>query len=797
MSNFRDYVKKEANKRVPLYTECLGVIPNLSNQLYFDCSVVHNEKDKKFAVVVNPIRLRDPLLGKRRERMDSIEEDKKDSSSDPEDEEIGKQRKIFDSYHVYSAGFKKKQAPKSLLYRLNIDLKLEGASAKKLSSYTLARYKSDLELLLKQWPIYFEAIDVYSMILQRLLFENSSLFRLISDDLLDRFKNCLKVFKRLNETLNFGSVSNVLQRKFLDDTDFALPTKTNIKDGLVASKLEENIQFYEKVDTCETKTAITTTNSTERVKRYREQEKITTLVLNNATPSQIETVVGFVNKKPKVKQTYTNGYRIEILHTSDTHSLLKRRGNLAALCREIGYPFEEVVISHQDASLENKRDYNVSPALRVIYTLCRHLVRRGCLLPGQAQSALLMAWKSMDGYELIKSSYSRFTDMRTEFLQENLRTKVIANNNNNGSMDCLGECIRKFSCDEPHIEVFYLNAVADIVKDGNYDMLFVDGTHVKSEHFTQLLLARFYSSTSKRIINGAYALTKNKNTEAYLLFLTQLKAAKMLDNIKVCMSDFERALSGALVKTIPNVTSCFCLFHLLSATRKYAGAINKAITHLKLPDVKPTTVKIHYIFSYIMFVDPDKFMGVFTLLFKHVWKGTLSVADYIFARYFYQTYCVLYKINKIDLETYPFLTNNTVEGVNSGIKRIIKNMNNQFGMENWIVEDVKKTILRYEKPKNFAVPRTTLNVCKAKTDFEWLQCLIIKLEESKPNRKARQPEHANLLTSLKQINDLSFDKSLVKYVVGNTTLSSTVVTVENAKPTFKDAQIKSISSMIS
>jgi hypothetical protein len=384
------------------------------------------------------------------------------------------------------------------------------------------------------------------------------------------------------------------------------------------------------------------------------------------------------------------------------------------------------------------------------------------MLPSDAKNALLHVWKDPDAADLIKLAFHYFDLHRKNFMFENRTNQLVSSDKIHGKMICFQDSMRVWNNDS--IQIYFEPSVLEIVKMGNYDMLFVDGTHVKGKKNLQMLVFRMYDSISMRIINAAYALCASHETATYELILGKLKAVGFFEKVKFSMTDFERSLRNAIQNVIKNCVLLSCFFHLVTAARKYAAKINKTIVALKYTsESKPTTVKIHMFLGYALFLGENKLIGVITLLYELIMNRQFSIADHLFISYFIKTYTVLYKIQKADLSVYPFLTNNTVEGTNSGIKRAFFGKNTEAAAENWILHDTKRSILNYETKKVYTVPQITLEITKAETDNIWLRKFIVKLEETAPSRLSRKEEFDKMLNILRSIDNFCIKPTKIEY----------------------------------
>lgn len=248
---------------------------------------------------------------------------------------------------------------------------------------------------------------------------------------------------------------------------------------------------------------------------------------------------------------------------------------------------------------------------------------------------------------------------------------------------------------------YYSEKIVQFIREGVFDLVFVDSTHIKSLRKSQVTLVRFYSSESSKVLTALYALSPSKKAEAYTRIFKLLDELGLLINCRFLTTDFELAIRKGCEQAIKNpITFRFCFYHLIAATRRYASSINRTISlenQLKKRVHRPTLPHIFRIFSFLVFV-PKPLQKLLFKAFRFVIRfHQNSLANEMFIAYFNSTYISgpLSRHFFLDLNDTHIITNNFVEGVNSSLKRHNRGRVNTDTFLDWMQLDVKQSIMNF------------------------------------------------------------------------------------------------------
>lgn len=339
--------------------------------------------------------------------------------------------------------------------------------------------------------------------------------------------------------------------------------------------------------------------------------------------------------------------------------------------------------------------------LKTVYTSVKKLADLGCVSPSSAKEAIMNLWKDPEDIEKfrevlakLKNKIKNFRgsckntfDSVSFFRSENmLKTKIEFENN--------------------EIFVYYSHAVLKYVIDNEFDQLFLDGTHLNvNNQKNQMLLFRLYSSKKSEILTAAYVICSSKKTETYELIIKILYKAGFFKNLRIVMTDFELAFKNAFqnVQKV-GLSFRFCYLHFLKSLKATVKSINKAST-LQLETVQgfemstepeKLSENLAIFFSFIIFIPADQLVDGFylwTAIAQSVFGNTDELA--VFCCSFLKNFIVGHFSDhfSIDIGISDHITNNFVEGANSGFKRFTKSYLSEETTANWISYDAKKTIL--------------------------------------------------------------------------------------------------------
>ena len=418
-------------------------------------------------------------------------------------------------------------------------------------------------------------------------------------------------------------------------------------------------------------------------------------------------------------------------------------------------------------SLVSQIDMDISVCstnIKIMYTLLYSLLKSGCLTFLTAKLALFDKWTDQKDLEVFNLMHKKLENQRP--LQQSISDfkHIFIFKNENMCKAIVGTC--------PSY-IYFSNSILDRIQKEEFDSLFVDGTYIKGIKKYQLIIVRMHSSKTNNIINACYVLSQRKTEEEYKLIFNALLPFGFLKNIIHVMTDFELALRNSLFSIFENrMTFHFCFYHLLNATRNYAASINRASLRIKVSSEKVSPY-CYYFFSYLMFVQPADVKTYFKILVTIFRAFEITAANEAFFSYFKSTFIkgAYAKHLYTDLSTFQFVTNNTVEGVNSGLKRFVAGKNTLKSLLKWIPFNAKCNILQTAKV-------TVIKSVDSYRDFQdaikngqnWLVFIVQKIKDLGNNSKLlaeKKNELLQFINSIKNMkvinNDFSFKVNMTVF----------------------------------
>lgn len=289
------------------------------------------------------------------------------------------------------------------------------------------------------------------------------------------------------------------------------------------------------------------------------------------------------------------------------------------------------------------------------------------------------------------------------------------------------------------IKLYYSQKTIDYIKEGNFDMMFVDGTHLKRLKKSQIILVRFYSTNTSTVVTGMYALSSSKKSEAYSNFFTVLKDLGALDQCRYLTTDFELVIQKGYKAAVKAPTTFrYCFFHLMAATRKYAPSINKTINienQLRSRLHRLITPNLFRFFSFLVFIRKPYQQSMFKVFKFIVQRFNRSLANELFIAYFGSTYIhgPLSKHFMLDFEHSQIITNNFVEGLNSSLKRHNRGRVNVDVFLDWMKIDSKQIIMNLSdlpKKKLSSNPKFASFHSSFESHGDFLKIIVDYIEET-------------------------------------------------------------------
>lgn len=628
--------------------------------------------------------------------------------------------------------------------------------------------RQEVVAVAKEWPSFLNATMFLAEIMNLPEFD---LQLILPPQLLPKANETIDFLERLNDKLTFGEDYSLMDSSFTLRTKFKpfqgaprdLP-EDDKADALTDVTLASVLEFSEQSSQFDQRPAGNLSNNAQLMQELRARVNDYTIQFNLpgmpvTFPRQIEDFqkIAVVCKKILHVQKENTGFRLTI--RGQAYALFRENSWLENRLTKIGifrsmyqYKLDNVLLQNSEGG-QRYADRKT----RAMFTIQCHLVSRGCASVKTATSALLKSWNDPGSNVMIKIAINRFKWLRKRHLAS------IRQPENDKTLMCLGSDLLVLNDPNSKIVAYMSEQVRHYVVQQNFDCMFTDGTYLKHIPKGQLLIVRLYSSYSHQVMNILYAFCEKRDTTAYVKVLNLLREQGLLENIRVVMTDFELALSAAFKLEIPNVERRFCLFHLVNATKRYSGRINKAIELNKLP-CPNVTPRLQLIVCYL-FLQGHSNMRTFFAVCKIIYSLIpLHEADSIFLAYYVDTYLCRNEVFIGDIDKYPFLTNNTLEGTNSGLKKFLFGRKSDTESREWIVQNVKRTITDVDDTVNFTVGKDIKNI-KDKFDKkeDWYTAIIDKAFQVLPKSIKRHGHFNEIRMLFKSVTDVCILPTMVKY----------------------------------
>lgn len=645
---------------------------------------------------------------------------------------------------------------------LNIDMDdLFSETRGKLDQVTKQLFCQQVSVFASNWRKVVSVLDTFGRVLTLLhVTQPFTLEAGLNED----FEKSLKALRKLNKTFVFSQPYSLLKMPFVvpnscaDKPGLLFDQLTNASlDSAIELSFRDDMSLFPK----ETK------SQDQRMKLLREAKHQSAVKLKfppegKFTEDLQSLFKAKISKNFDCIDVQKHSDRLVVNHTGNYAVFFRRKGAIWQFLERHG------LVGSVDITTERTIEQNEGgmvkfnePKLMTVYTIVSILVRHGFLGVREAKNAVLKAWNDPLAAQYMTSAFTRFKNIRFAHCKS-MNAELMT-----GNVWCFKE---NLLIEETVNYGFYMSRiVSTYICAGHFDALFIDGTYLKGYKNGQLLIMRLYSSSSKEMLNCAYAMCEKRDTENYERILNRAAANGFLTNVQVVVSDFEMAFTRAFRTVLPNAEHRFCFFHLVSATRRYAGKINKSIDRLgyKIPRV---TFRLSLIMSYLLLSKKDSKQVVFVFIDLFCRLKPLSLADYMFIRYFTDTYLNRYTVVVGDLEKFPFLTNNTVEGTNSGLKKFIFGKDNVIAVREWLAHDVKRTVMNFSKQLFFEINPLMLEIQRnLNLNRNWYLSIINKAFETHPRRPKALIRHTETLALLSQVLQVKIQSMTYRCVVGTTT----------------------------
>lgn len=434
----------------------------------------------------------------------------------------------------------------------------------------------------------------------------------------------------------------------------------------------------------------------------------------------------FLARGVEINFSDTKSFEIEYKSTFSSN-LLRKHGYISSVLKNANintnYSIENVnLFPAKDITYGD----NCPRDVKILNTYIRKMISINAMTPHKAKKVLLKKFNKVEQsevfYTIIKSLEKLYANTTREYIEpgdieifENeplLKTEVV---------------------NQDYIYlIFYSNDVVNKILEGVFDVLFVDGTHIKNSNKFQLIIVRLYSKNTSEIANAAYVLTNKKTQLVYSLIFEKISKTGILKNVKFVITDFELGFRNAIEKICaPSTDIRLCYFHFHSAMRQYNLRMKKYIA-IQTKQKVDSTSYIHVLFSYLMFIGPDKKVTemAFELFKLIVLSHKPTLANFGFCSYIKRTYIGNGRFSNMifsDISKLNITTNNSIEAINGSMKKFMGHHKGIDGVLEWISYNTKEHVIGLKKAS--FDPKIDLQIFQQ--DFglneNWMQLIISKI----------------------------------------------------------------------
>ena len=354
---------------------------------------------------------------------------------------------------------------------------------------------------------------------------------------------------------------------------------------------------------------------------------------------------------------------------------------------------------------------------KVVFTSVFKLAELGFLNIRTAKEAVIKMWKDYAFKEEVKILLNK--------LENKIKNSKKKNSNDFKEITIFNENLlkRSFSINNKDVLIYYSLFMRDYVVKGNFDFLFLDGTHLNLYGLkNQMLVFRLYSSETKEIVTVSYVICSSKKSEVYSEIILELMKAGFFNNLSLVMTDFELGFRAAFREIIKpeNIQFRFCYVHLSRSLKNNVKSINKASeTNLKFACGEDLVSKkmnkipdyIGVMFSFLIFVKPEEQKTIFYLwaaILKELFENSIELNAFLV---FFSDNYITGRFSTdffIDTNTSKHITNNFVEGVNSSFKRFTQAYLSEKTVSDWMAFDSKMSLMKLGSEKNSSQEQTLI-----------------------------------------------------------------------------------------
>lgn len=478
--------------------------------------------------------------------------------------------------------------------------------------------------------------------------------------------------------------------------------------------------------------------------RFRSQNQFRQIVIEFAQDLGLETInllkSNFEEKHAELIQLEDKKFKIKF-KGEDRNRFTRKNGYIQSIFTRLALDIKYTTIS-DPMEFEETGPNRLSQSV----TLFMQLLKIGNFPAAEIQRFILRSIDKKDDIPLARKAIRKLK-ARTKYKSQKKSHRF--NQKSIYTLDNENLFKEESSIDNKPMLFYYSNDVIKFIRNGNFDSIFIDSTHLKMLRKHQITIVRFYSSSAKKILTAMYIVNPSKKSKAYSEIFRMLNTLNLLTNCKRLMTDFELAIKkGYEDLALKPLKFRFCFFHLLSACRKYASSVNKTIfleNHLKNKRHAPTTPNIFRFFVFLIFIKQSHQKLLFQV-FKFFFRSTVkSLANELFMNYFWRTYIKgpFSSHFYLDLNDSLIITNNFVEGVNSSMKRHNRGRVNLETFYDWMSLDIKTIIMNLNTNsirKSVMNPKFEEFAKAFVAQQNWVDILFNYIEECVKQQKFRNNE---------------------------------------------------------
>lgn len=439
----------------------------------------------------------------------------------------------------------------------------------------------------------------------------------------------------------------------------------------------------------------------------------------------------------------------------------RKYGYLETITKRFTPQTQFVVVSNANINDQNDPEY-----LREIADKFEQLLNLGYLSPSEITRFMIRSLRSQSDIGMAKKLIRK---LKSKSKNLGRKHRAINRKDHIEIFDAENMFKESHEIDGKVAMIYYASQIIDFVRNGNFESLFIDGTHLSMARKQQVTLVRLHSSSTKKTVTVLYALSSSKKTEFYSKIFEVLLRLNLLTNCRFVTTDFELAIRKGFMQAVSSpIIFRFCFFHLVSACRRYSASENKTIAienEQKGKRHQKATPHVFRLFAFLIFVPKVHQLRFFQVLKFLLRLYTSNLANEMFMDYFLHTYLRGPHSEHfyLDFGHSGIITNNFVEGVNSSLKRHNRGRMTFETFWDWMKIDTKNAILNIDEKPSLVSSRNPLFQMfaeKVKNNDNALSTFVTyanSLDAQKLGKKVRSEKvnnKANQLSFLKFLSEM-------------------------------------------